>query len=40
MKEVKGYPNLLRESRKSANGAPYISMGRSPMKDREKKTEG
>jgi hypothetical protein len=25
---------------KSANGAPYTSMGRSPMKAREEKAEG
>jgi hypothetical protein len=25
---------------KSANGAPYTSMGRSPMKAREEKIEG
>jgi len=28
------------EQPKSANGAPYTSMGRSPMLAREEKTEG
>jgi len=31
---------MLRQGRKSANGAPYTSMGRSPMKARKEKIEG